>query len=150
MHRELVVLSPRVAAGSPPTKAALKTLALAGYHSVVALRSEDEPSGRLPAGTQEQMAKRLGMVYETVPVSGPTPEPSEVERFRQAMAAVPPPVFVAGVDLEQAVALASIHVALRNAVPADVMLARAQREGGLETPELVRFVSTYIEYHVGA
>jgi protein tyrosine phosphatase (PTP) superfamily phosphohydrolase (DUF442 family) len=147
MKRDLFVVSAGVSAGVLPTQAALRSLAMAGYCSVLAVRSESGEGSKVLADGDRQLAQQLGMSYAVVPVSSPEPTPSEVERFRLTLASLPHPAYVVGTDRELAVALATIHVALRHGIAEDEMLARVRNEGALTTPDLLDFVSGYISYH---
>jgi len=80
--------------GAQPSEAELKAMAEDGVKAVINLRADGEDMQPMPPEAEGKKVQAFGMKYITLPVAIKEAGPDLVDRFRQALAETPKPVFV--------------------------------------------------------
>lgn len=144
-----VKLNDRFTVGTgQPTEETLDDLARQGFKAVVNLRTRDERNQPLDPDAEGEKVRALGMEYRHIPVPGDIQDPARVDTFRDAVKALPGPVFVHCASGMRAGAFTIMHVASEQDQSGDEALATAREKGlPITAPALESFVKTYVDRH---
>jgi len=132
-----------------PGRRAFAEIAEKGFRSVVSLqtRGEDQKVG---PDEERALAEGAGLAFYQQDVTGGAMADAEVDRFREAVAALPKPVLLHCASGARSGALTIMHVAAEEGLTGDETLRKAEALGfRCEPPELERFVRSYVDRHGG-
>jgi uncharacterized protein (TIGR01244 family) len=134
-----------VGCGGAVDPSAMAALRKEGYVSVINLRLANEPGANIEAG--RSAAQAAGLRYIHLPFNGASPDPKIVADFLGAVADKGnQPVFIHCGSANRVGAVWMIKRVLQDKWAVD----RAQTEAeaiGLQSPQLLAFVNTYIKEH---
>jgi protein tyrosine phosphatase (PTP) superfamily phosphohydrolase (DUF442 family) len=134
---------PGVATGGQPAEAHLKSLAKAGFTTVLDLRAADEPRGFNEAAAM----KAAKLAYELLPVTPATLEDSTFDRFRALMKKTGGKgVFVHCASGNRVGAVMVPWLVLDRGWPIEKAVSSA-RAGGLRSPEMEARARDYVSRH---
>ncbi len=117
-----------------------------GFKSVLNLRTPDE-EGYLP--DEEQQAEAAGLRYASIPVKKEEISDELTDNVLKEIDELPKPVLVHCASGMRAGAMAFMHMATREGLPAEEAMRRAQ-ESGFDCnsePQLKQFFEHYVETH---
>jgi protein tyrosine phosphatase (PTP) superfamily phosphohydrolase (DUF442 family) len=115
-----------------------------GYHSVIDLRSPDEPRGY----DEPEAARLTGLAYFSIPVTAATLDQAAIDRFLAALRAAAPPVIVHGSTADRPAALLYAWLVLEKRESPLQALEHA-RAAGLRDRELIHKVRMLVAERSG-
>lgn len=143
---EPVRVDGEILVGGQPGEEELRYLANEGVRSVINLRHAAEKEGQPAPDREGEVARKLGMRYEHIPVSSEEMDEGKVDRFRAAMDQLERPVYVHCGSGKRAGAFTMMHVGTEQDMDAPEVMDRARREGvDCGGEKLVGFVRRYVE-----
>ena len=142
-------LNSEITAGPQPSEQDLQELALEGYKSVVNLRFAGEQAEQPTPTAEGELAHRLGMHYEHLPVAMREMEAEKVDQFLRAYPALPKPIFIHCQSGKRAGAFALLRLAAEHGWSGRQAIEQAeQMHIECTQPPLRAFVESYADHHV--
>lgn len=116
-----------------------------GFRAVVSLQTHEEEQ-KLQPHEERRQAEAAGLAFLHQPVKGDALTPDSVDRFREALRALPKPALLHCASGKRAGAMALMHVAAERGMTGDAALEMARRLGiELGDGPLERLVRDYAE-----
>lgn len=133
-----------------PSEEDLRALAAAGVRAVLDLRRAGEGEQALPPEAEAKAARRSGLEYENLPIPADRLEDAMIDEFRDAVAALPHPVFVHCASGKRSGVLALIDAAIAADQSGAAMLGRGVATGVLYgSPDMLETARRYVDRLAG-
>lgn len=122
-------------------------IAREGFRSVVSLQSGDEKQ-KNPPDDERRMVEQAGLAFYHQPVTKDSLSDDAVDRFREALESLPKPVLMHCASGKRAGAMAMMHMGTEKGMSGEEVIGKAAEMGfECDTPELERFVRSYVDHH---
>ena len=124
----------------------LSDLATRGFKSIVNLRTSGEEEQTMSPQEEGEQARKTGLRYVHIPVSGDDMRQELVDRFREEVSALPGPVFVHCASGKRSGAFTMMHVGIDKGMSGEEVLQQALNMGfECDAPGLKNFVKRYVD-----
>lgn len=144
MDRLLITKSFTVAK-APPDAEDIESLKNEGFRAIVNLRLPGEEGEIFTPEEEGREARRVGLAYLHVPVPAGKMSDAAVDAFRREVSAMSGPIFVHCASGKRSMACTLIHLALKEGLSADDVLARAKENGFVfDQAPVERFIRDYV------
>lgn len=124
----------------------LSGLARQGFKSIVNLRTSGEEGQTMSPEEEGEQARKMGLSYAHIPVSGDDMRPELVDQFRDEVSALPAPVFVHCASGKRSGAFTMMHVGIDRGMSGEEVVEKALSMGfECDAPGLKDFVRRYVD-----
>lgn len=131
-----------VALGGQPSQEDLAEIKTRGFRSVINNRPPGEEPGQLDPEYERLEFEAMGLAYRHIPMTGATLTPAVVDRFREALADLPKPVFIHCRSGTRSAGLLMMDKAVNEEISGEEAARRAA-ELGFDISGLARFIDDY-------
>ncbi|WP_153557421.1 beta-lactamase hydrolase domain-containing protein [Roseimaritima sediminicola] len=144
-------INDQVTVAAQPSESEIRQLGQQGFKTVVNFRTDGEDDQPLPPDAEAAVVKQAGLEYLHVPVSMNSMGPDVVDRFREAYADLPKPVYAHCKSGKRAGAMVMMHMAVEQGMSGDQTLEQAKQMGfECDQPQLEKFVRQYVDSHTAS